>query len=717
MGTDSNQPEAIESSELAEALRLLDIAVQTSRMYPASAPAVVKAVDTAHASLVAAIGTEPVSVQIRPGEICWFDQASEEAQSAALQRLAERLHRRSVAHLTLGPGLSLDAVLTLISGLAQKEFERSSDALLLGAIPGIHTDPLKLQGLVEGGSESFDPDDVWGQILAGFGANSAGLRADWKNVASDAALARDFFQWALDPDHQPAEMARHSQTDGFTLLAEQIAGRAPEVERLMETLVEASASLFDELDPEAWSEILTDSMPLQVRKAGDSVDLTKGIAAALTSGQVMRLVNYAMNSRSRATPRLYKFLSRVVASRPDRSQIADRAVKIAHSSETDFAKAWPGQVEVMTGETPDPFMHGDYQAALEDAPEMSKSPWNAAKVRSRFRELDDDSLRVRKARIAHSLLVSNRESRFYEYLVDALESSLETIVRMDELTLLEEILSTLAQHVNDVGRADAERQLARQALLCMQQRELTELLVRRLARAGGDGYCALWRIVEHFGPGLLPELLKALATTRSQSYRHRVLRILKEIEELPLDQLREPLSDPRTPYVRDLVWLLAELRHPELVPLLQTAARHPDAKVRSEATGGFAFLPDESTEQALLEALADTSLEVRVTALRAFRQRFASRSQERLLGYLSLPNWNGSNSRLIAAAARALGQIGDEAVLPILAPLTRRAWIFRRRKRAVTQAAIGAARSIGQRAHEQQQRDGATQPQENARAA
>ncbi len=526
---------------------------------------------------------------------------------------------------------------------------------------------------------------------------------------------RRFFRWALDPERQPAEMAHHSRTDGFTLLVEQIAGRAPHVESLIETLVETSTSLFDELDPETWIDVLTDPLPVQTDEALAPVDLTERIASALSSGQVMRLVNYAMSSRSRATPRLYEFLSRVVASRPERSEIANRAVQLADCSPVELAKAWPELIEVMTGENPSPFLHGDYRATLEDKSEIGRPPWNSAKVRARLGELDDDSLRVRKARIAHSLLVSNRESRFYENLVVALGSSLETVVRMGELTLLEAILSTLARHASDTDRPDAERQLAYQALLCMQQQELLVLLVRRLAQAGGDGFHTLWRIVKHLGPQLLPELLEALATTRSPSYRHHLLHILRGISQLPLEELGASLDDRRTPYVRDFVWVLAELRRPELAPLLQTAATHADAKVRSEALGGFAFLSDESSELALLEALADTSLEVRVAALRAFRQRFASGSQERLLGYLSLPNWNGENTRPITAAVRALGQIGDEAALPALVPLTRRTWVFRQRRRAVTQAAIGAVQGINQRA--QQRSAAAPQPQETSRAA
>ncbi len=715
MRTDSIQTDAAEpDGALAEALQRLDIAVQTSRMYPASAPTVVQSVEVAHASLVAAIGDEPVSLQIRPQEISWVDRLTKETQSAILERLAEQLHRRHVARLTLGPGLSLESVLTLIGALAQREFEHNDDALLLGTIPGIRADPLELQGLVDGGSQRFDPDDVWGQILAEFGSGTDDS-PDWEGIALDAERARGFLRWALDPEHQPAAMAHHSQTDGFTLLVEQIAGRAPQVENLIETLVEASTSLFDELDLEAWIDILTDPLPLQTDEASAPVDLTKRLAKALSSGQVMRLVNYTMSSRSRATPRLYKFLSRVVASRPERSEIANRAVQMTNSSPVELAKAWPDLIEVMTGENPDPFLHRDYRALLEDDSEIGKSAWNSAKVRARFGELDGDSLRVRKTRIAHSLLVSNRESRFYEHLVDALGSSLETIVRMGELTLLEEILLTLAQHISDADRPGAERQLAHQALLGMQQRELIVLLVQRLARAGGDGFHALWRIVEHLGQQFLPELLQALATTRSPSYRHHLLRILRGVSELPLEEFGESLNDRRTPYVRDFVWLLAELRRPELAPLLQAAATHADAKVRSEALGGFAFLSDEPSELALLEALADTSLEVRVAALRAFRQRFASRSQERLLGYLSLPNWNGENTRLIAAALSVLGQIGDEAALAAIVPLARRTWIFRRRRRTVTQAAIGAVQSINQRA--QQRSAAAPQPQETTRAA
>ncbi len=713
---DSTEPD----NDPAEALRRLDIAVHTSRMYPASAPAVVTALETAHSSLVAAIGTEPLSIQIRPEEISWTAPRTRQTRSVILERLAAQLHRRRVARLTLGPGLPMDSVRTLITTLAQQEFEHDGDTLLLGGIPGIHADPLQLQGLVDGGSHRFDPDDVWGQILAGFGGPSGAPPLQWEELAADAECAGDFFRWALDPARQPSEMARHSQTDGFTLLVEQIAGRAPDVANLIETLVETSAGLFDDLDPEAWIEVLTDPLPLQAgTEVSDPIDLTERVAQALSGGQVMRLVNYAMQSRSRATPRLYKFLSRVVSGRTDRSQIASRAVHLAERSSVDVQEAWPHLVEVMTGENPDPFVPDDYRAALEHESSEGKSPWNSGKIRARFGELGEDSLRVRKARIAHSLLISNRDSRFYEHLIDAIESSLETIVQNNELGLLEEILSTLAHHASDTGRSTEERELARRALAQIQQPELAVLLVRRLARSAGESFPVLWRIVDHLGVDLLPELLEALATARSPSYRHHLRRILGGMQTLPTEDLGERLNDERIPFVRNLVWVLAQLRRPDLAPLLGLAARHNDATVRREAVGGFAFLPDECSEPVLLEALADTTLEVRVAALRAFRQRFKRRSQEILLEHLSLPNWSGRNTRRIAAAARALAQIGDEAALGALVPLTRRAWLFRRRRRTAARAAIAAVKSIQRRQRQQSEPQTAVapQPQDTARAA
>jgi hypothetical protein len=308
------------------------------------------------------------------------------------------------------------------------------------------------------------------------------------------------------------------------------------------------------------------------------------------------------------------------------------------------------------------------------------------------------------ARVTHALLSREHSDDDYPMLMNAMVPRLAAIVRCQNVDLLEEIISTIARHAEGRDRSEVQRQTAVATLKQLREPEFIRSVVELMAGDRDLNFHALWRAIDHLGPACLPYILDSMAEHPTVAHRRQLTRIMQQLESPPVEMLRERLLDSRTAFVRDVVMVIAEVGGPEVLELLESAMTHAGPSVRASAIVGLGQYPAEISEQHLLNALSDPALEVRVAALRGFRQLHADDSQNRLIGYLEFPNRTGRNTRIIAAAAKALARVGDANSLASLRAVGRSPWVFRKRRLAATLAARAAYRAVEQRIEQQPDR-------------
>ncbi len=699
-GPPADPQAATADPDIGTAIQRLAFALRVRRFYPADSPVLARKIEETLRAFQAALTRGPLVLEIEPEELVWTD-TSGECHRAREQYLADTLHRRCVARLRLKPGLTSAALYELLDDLSTPtEAGDRSGPLLEGSIQHIVAEQLQLEALFAHGGGKVSQQEIWTRVLAGFAAAPGPGVDSWSGIARDVQTLSGFLEWALSPGSQPTEMQRYSQTDAFGLLCEQIVSVAVEDPRaVFDTLTKASASLFDEIDPEAWLEILADPLPLEngEGEAGQA-DLTVAIGRSLSNEQVCSLIRYALRTRSRSTPRLYRFFDRVLRARPDRESLVTSLMgQIRQVDSPAFNEAWPQFMKVMQGEDIDPYVNADYRATFDEATAQLDDDtllWEPRVLRARSAEMRADFTRVRKARIALALLGRETDADDYRLLLQSVEETIPVILSEDDFDLLEAIVSTLAQHAGDDSLAEELRQAAGTALAALQQPELIRSMAERLSSGDSEQFHILWRIIDRLGPTCLPPLLDALAQRSSPAYRAHLTRVLTEVAELPVATFQEAITSGKPSYARDITGIIAELRRPELIPLLVGAAEHAQPGVRREAIVGLVRLPCPEAERVIMGALTDSALEVRVAGLKAFRSVFSGQARERLYGYLRLRNTTGRNNTLIIAAIKALAQVADQEALPRIAKLARRPFLFHNRRAPVWREAQRALRAI-----------------------
>lgn len=680
-------------AELVEALRKLGFALRSRRMYPTDSPVLQRAMLTASTALRSAVEGREVVLEVLPHELRWQGMSGDHVFEPQ-EELASRLHRHRISRIRIGESFTTDSLGALLaSTLLDPDAMHDTHPLLADQIDGFSGQSLELASLYEEGGEAVDASSLWDQVLDGFVTASHHDAMQWADLGREPVALAELLGWTLDPTQQSGQLSQYSQTDLFGLILEQVAAASQEgAGATVQTITEAVQRIHANVDPEVWLEVLAEPLHVAIRDGAEkvNVDLASVISQALSAGELEDLVGYAVRSRRRATPRLYRFFQAAIGTRPDATSIARNVIREnPQRRAAEFGDAWPGFIEALTGEDVTPYVKADYSAAMDSAlgSDAASGLWDDDSIGKRMSELGPDYVRLSMVRVSHALLSRERDDNDYRLLLKGVLRGLDAVLRQKDVELLESIASTLAQNVHDLDRSHTQRQAAQEGLHHLRQPQFMQTMVALLAKGEGGHFHALWRVVDLLGTGCLPYVLDAMAQNPTPAYRHHLARILQQTPELPVELLAERMGDDRLHYVRDLVMVISETGRDEAFGLLEMALAHSDAGVRRVALNGLCRFPAERVEHLLIEALSDAALEVRVAALRGFRDLYADRSQEQLIKYLRLGNLTGANTKLITAAAKALAGLGDQNAIPDLQRLSRRPLLFRQRRMAVALAA------------------------------
>ncbi|MBI3943666.1 MAG: HEAT repeat domain-containing protein [Chloroflexi bacterium] len=142
-----------------------------------------------------------------------------------------------------------------------------------------------------------------------------------------------------------------------------------------------------------------------------------------------------------------------------------------------------------------------------------------------------------------------------------------------------------------------------------------ELTVERLRRYG-EVLERIGEIIEQSGNTLDSRLIKPLIRSFSYGDAYEVAwTVLATLEKFPLDSLRPALREAVQAGERGArmwsIFMLGRQRNYEDVPLLTTALKDPEYKVRQNALAALAMIGDLSAKAAMEELLDDPVEEVR----------------------------------------------------------------------------------------------------------
>jgi HEAT repeat protein len=139
------------------------------------------------------------------------------------------------------------------------------------------------------------------------------------------------------------------------------------------------------------------------------------------------------------------------------------------------------------------------------------------------------------------------------------------------------------------------------------------------------------------------------------------------------------LSDSRWYVVRNLVFVLGLIGGPAVAPLLQTVARHPDARVRRQLVQSLGALPPEERTPLLIQQFDTHDAQLLAAALNTLAREKDPEVMRSILGCIESPDFESRDEGSQRALFGALGEIADDRAVPALEALLHQGGWFARR--------------------------------------
>lgn len=290
----------------------------------------------------------------------------------------------------------------------------------------------------------------------------------------------------------------------------------------------------------------------------------------------------------------------------------------------------------------------------------------------------------------------------YRDLGGILVSRAGTLLKQGEAARIAEIVALFRRHRDPRFRTfDARPERAGEALEALAKRDVMDVLLADLRSKDEERAAQAREILIRFEELAVGPLLEALKGSEDPRTRQLLALLVRNLGPSAVARLSESVTEERSPLV--IVRLLSVVRTlgapAEVSQHLKGLLSHPVAGVRRELLRVLRDLAGPGLPEILLGAVGDASVEVRIEAISGLGAIRAGEAVDALLGLLA-PRWrleSGEPEEVLAAAAAALGAIGDDrAVVRLVEILRGRTGPLRRSfSHAVRAAAVAALGRFG----------------------
>ncbi|MFM2428999.1 MAG: hypothetical protein RLZZ511_212 [Cyanobacteriota bacterium] len=167
-------------------------------------------------------------------------------------------------------------------------------------------------------------------------------------------------------------------------------------------------------------------------------------------------------------------------------------------------------------------------------------------------------------------------------------------------------------------------------------------------------------------PQILPNLIQLIQTTAQPELQQAAAQVIGQMGASVIPPLEPLLHAPSTRPI--VAQILAQLRHPEAIPLLQSLLQDAQPSVRATAIEALSGYHTPIVAQTLIEALQDHASAVRLSAIRSIGFCFADRPDTDWLAVIK-PLLHDLDLEVCRQAVLTLGRFGSPEAIQVLAQL------------------------------------------------
>ncbi len=307
------------------------------------------------------------------------------------------------------------------------------------------------------------------------------------------------------------------------------------------------------------------------------------------------------------------------------------------------------------------------------------------------------------------LKAEKREAQFLQLAREVIDAA-EELKRQEAFETLLPVLGELLDVHVDEERPTPQKEFIRYALEQIVNGAMTTYLLDRIEERSAENETLLDRLCTTIGQALAYPLIQRLCVAEALHARKTIAIALTRSGEAAIPALIAMLKDERWYVVRNMVTILGEIGSIEAFAALRMTASHPEPKVRKEVIKSFLKINPQAAEHTLISLIDDkdedvvrlaiyslgisrskaavrqlldiittadmflNELTLKKHALAAIARIGDRQATAALLDIIGSRGWlsPGRWQELKIAAASALGQLGDEAAIPLLKKLARR---------------------------------------------
>ncbi len=182
------------------------------------------------------------------------------------------------------------------------------------------------------------------------------------------------------------------------------------------------------------------------------------------------------------------------------------------------------------------------------------------------------------------------------------------------------------------------------------------------------------RLLLQLHPRAVYPLGLMLPGTSDPRLRKLFVEIIGSLADIDPVRLEKLLEHPDDQLVRQMVFILGHLKHPDAVPLLARMLSHPSDSIRKQAMKAI-ISRGSGTLSKLFPLIEDPSPEIRRKILGLLARRRSSQAESLLLEYLSEGRFQIDEPLHVIACYHALGRCGSFQSIPFLrAVLLEKGW-------------------------------------------
>jgi HEAT repeat protein len=695
---------------LLQLARALLVAVRNWTLYPPEHPtvgaAVTRLAQTIHDTSLGAI----FAVGVTPDTLM-IEGTMADAGQSGIAEAAALLHDRDILALTFVgevPADALHAFLRVLTLDANERRRRGGPATIWVAdghrsIVIEQIDYSKVLAREDGEiAEPAKRDDLWRSIVLSI---SGGQKPVFDERAQQRLLA--IAGSAVDiADLATAVAAPNCAIDGSPMITTQAATVLAAFRHL--------TSIVSVMSPERMPEVMSNltsaasqidpHVVMQVLQSADEtvgVQVVRGMAAAFDDVKVAQLLATALALDGQASDRLATIFN-TIAPDEDRKR---RVMTLTRSmlSETDFGRS--GQFQVLWESTEQLLI------AYNDKPFVSEIYRNAL-----------DGVGGRAERMAVSDLPSE--------LPDWMDSLGQANVRLLSVTMLIDLF-TIEEDPNRAGEIAGDMEALTEDLLmsgaydealtvarALQQRATTaksigeeasrvaldrlgeSLAMRETIGLIGDlddeSWQAIRAVVQTIGVSSVEAIRTALLTEQDSVATARAEELILAFAPRVVGRLAALTGDSRWFVQLRGARLLGRIAVADAVPLLQPLLRQSDPRVARQAVASLGAIADPAAARAIQTVLRAATGEMRKAVTEALVAERDPRVVPMLVRILEESQPLGRDHDMVLETIEALGIVGTDGAVPILATLARKTSLFGRRKaRALKERSIDALTRVG----------------------